>query len=99
MTQSQKRHSVENAGMEALKDLFGNDVKARIATKELSLQTCIVSGCDRTFWIPYGRYYQEGGNINRGVCSPQCDAAYRRILEERALAAEATFFSRESEVA
>lgn len=94
MAKSQRRSVVANAGMEVLKELFGDDVEARIKKKEVEPQTCIVSGCKRTFWIPYGRYYQDGGNINRGVCGPECDAAYQLGRQQEVQKAEEALFKR-----
>lgn len=98
MTKSPRRLSPTGVGLEALKELFGDDVEKRIANNEVSLQTCIVSGCKHTFWIPYGRYCESSDNINRGVCGPECDAAYRLVLQEKALAAEAALFPDETKL-
>ncbi|MBP7060797.1 MAG: hypothetical protein KBA91_02350 [Candidatus Moranbacteria bacterium] len=82
------------AGLGALQEIFGADFETRLESGAVSQQSCIVPGCTHKFWIPYGRYYQEGGDVNRGVCDQTCYAAYREILNVQALAAVEAFSGR-----
>lgn len=76
-----------------LRELFGDDVETRINNKEIVEQSCIVKGCSRKFWVPYGRHPIEGGNVNRGTCNADCERGYQTQLKEKALAAEAAFLA------
>lgn len=77
-----------------LREMFGDDVQTRIDKKEITQQSCIVKGCNSKFWVPYGRHYVEGGDINRGTCNAECERIHKAEHQAQALAEEAAFVAR-----
>ncbi|MFZ3032190.1 MAG: hypothetical protein WA082_04085 [Candidatus Moraniibacteriota bacterium] len=54
---------------------------AELATSVTSLAEvqCLVPGCKSRFTFPWGAY-DVPGEVRAGVCSPECNEAYRKII-------------------